>query len=135
MVVCVGMSTTLHGYLRGQVTDSHLQEAHFYFSCDRSHLFGHGLPFEVTTLNTLRPVRHAGRYTLLSVDPEFRQPILRFIELMKEADDDSRVTWAVRNQKWIVGTLPMGTRYFWRRGWDEQRTGPTGPNDEDADRG
>lgn len=121
MVVCIGMSTTLHGYLRGLVEDDHLREACFYFSCNRSHLLGAGLPFEVTTLNTALPVRYSGRCTLLHVDPEYRQPILQFLKLMDEADDDGRITWEVGNQLQIVENLPKGTQYFWRRGWNDEQ--------------
>ncbi len=119
MIACVGMSTTLHGYLRGLVTDAQMKEALLFFSCSKGHvLTPGGVPCEATMLNTQRPIIMRGRCRMQAVDHDFRAGVMRFLELVREADADGRVAWGIGSQTAMIGAFPEGTDYFWRRGWE-----------------
>ena len=119
MIACVGMSTTLHGYMRGLVDDTHLQDALLFFSCSRGHVLSAGrVPCEATTLNRERRIVMRGECRIQDVDVEFRADVLRFLELIQEADGDGRVAWEIGSQTAMIEAFHVGTNYFWRRGWE-----------------
>lgn len=120
MIACVGMSTTLHGYMRGLVDDTHLRDALLFFSCSRGHVLSTGgrVPCEATTLNRERPIVMRGECRIQNVDVEFRPDVRRFLGLIREADDDGRVTWGIGSQTAMIESFHVGTDYFWRKGWE-----------------
>lgn len=118
MDACIGMSTTLHGVMRGLIEDTDLDGAAFIFSCGRGHVLGTDLtPCEATALNISRPVVIQGRCRLLDVDPAFRPSVVCFVRAVERAEREGRVTWLAGNQAAAIANLPKGTRVFWRKGW------------------
>lgn len=115
---CVGMSTTLHGYMRGLVHTNDLENATFHFSCGRSHvLTPETVPCEATTLNRILPVVWKGTTKLKYVDPQFRIKVAMFVNMVRRADSEGRVNWLVGNQQKIVQSLPKDSQVFCRKGW------------------
>ena len=100
------LTNTICNYVKGVYTIHDLQDAHFFFGCQRDHCFGNPgqWPTEATWCNTQLPKKYTegdgvrmpfATVSPAAVDADFRSVVEQFMLMIEQADKEGRVTWGV----------------------------------------
>lgn len=117
----VGWTSTVSGYLQGQITLAELEAGEFHFSCGPEHVLrDDGLvPYEATWSNKELRSHYPKseddkRVPLQKVDEIHRDKVVELLAMLCEADATGRIFWKIGNQPGFIKSLPPETIVFWQ---------------------